>query len=301
MTMLTTNSMRGSLGKLVSGVNRSYPMPPPPPPPDWQPPPPPQTNSLPQQAIAERTWEVLADGTTMHLNTGMVQQRLALGNLGLFTQVRGDGEANWRRIDEVPDFAPLAPFINFNLIKNTKGYQYSGVLYLSNNIGVLISMGMNIRAKPSLSGVHFAIPLLESTFERTSIPAHGFGLWDDSIFSVIVRPPTVKAGNTLDLSIIGMNLSGTVVNKELHSYGYPLPYNEKEKLKFAIPAGTARIQRISIPIAPNLKPGNYQFDFRNNSDTDKAAKGAAVFIATLGTVKYQAGHKGFTMNFTVTT
>jgi hypothetical protein len=245
-------------------------------------------------------WEVqdAEQKSVVSLEAQEIFERLASGEMGMYSKVRRAGESQWIQVSQVPELNTLCSFVNPKFASNSKNISLPGQVVITNDVQKLIAASARIRAAPLFyTKLGFYAPIFDRQFVGiASVSSRINRMWDDFWVGALVSPAQVSLGNesaSFLLYLFAINTDTSKQEHELHSYDYPIPDDQTSNFSFSVPAGVVMLHRIRIPVSKEKGAGDHVLTLRNVSTSGKVAKGALVGVLTLGSVVYKEGHRSF--------
>ena len=252
------------------------------------------------RAPAVDQWEVSDEGVPpMRLNAEQILALIAQGRLGLTSQVRRAGEAQWSRAAGRSEFGFGFPHMNFLAWKNARKYaEASGVAAINPSFERVTDLAKKIAGGPSASKYAFwfcaHVDWLPAPIVRN---AKLFKMWDGFWVAPLVESSNVRPGTWLNVYLVAFNFTDKAQQRTIRAKDAPIPEEMKASLTFTLPAWRWTVQRVSIPAT--LAPGEHTLGFTTKTGTERAATAIAVGLLSLGTVVHVPGSAGFSLRYRI--
>ena len=233
----------------------------------------------------------------MRLTSGQVLGLICQGRLGLFSQARRAGEAQWTRTAERAEFGYGFPHLNFAQA-GAKVREALGIAAINSHLPSALDLAKKAAMDPKARNLGFwfsahvdwaPIPIVRRT--------HMFQLWDGFWLAPIVESSTVKPGGWLNVYLAAFNLTKKEQRRFVNASGAPITEDAKRGLAFALPPWKWTVQRISVPATD--APGEHVLSFKTKTGAERAATAIAVGVLSLGTFVHVPGSSGFTLRYRI--
>ena len=255
---------------------------------------------LPRESKKLDSWDVqdAEQKSVTSVETPEIFKRLALRELGMYSNVRRTGESQWVMVSQVPQLNTLCAFVNPKFASNSKVLTLPGHVVLTNDLQKLVATSARIRAGPEFySKQGFFAPIYDQQFLGFgSASSRIYKLWDNFWVGTLLSPPQLslgKEGASFVLYVFAINTDTSKQEHEIHPYDYPVPDDQAANFSFSVPAGVVTLHRVRIPVSKDKGAGDHMLTLKNVSTSGKVAKGVLVGALTLGSVVYKEGQRSF--------
>lgn len=244
------------------------------------------------------TWAVSDGGPSpWTMTTEQVLDSLFARRLSVQALAWQDASHSWVPLDRVPEFAPACASVPFRQAKQLPA-EVNGFAALMPTRELLLEMGRTFRSDAVFPRLGFFLPawIPEPSFSLVR-RAQLFQLWPGWYATCILPSRILKPASPLVMCLIALNLSSAHDRHTINPTGLSVPPSLDASFTFDLEPNHWDARRIAL--APDPKPGDHKLEFRSTTTGAKVAKAAAIGIATLGTVIYKPGHKGFVTSYRV--
>ena len=254
----------------------------------------------------ESVWRIKQGENEAELSWQEIVGGLLRGNISYSSMVYDEKSKEWLPLASKSEFAvafPIIPLFKLNAVEfvnlmkaNPNGV--TGIITVASDWKEVIPIAKLFRAEGLPKGAAFFIQEVNPNVKkRITRPVRMFEVFNDFLVSSFVEDKKVFPSAETLLFVLGMNVGSHHASHSLIPYEFPISEIEKSKLNFDLPPKCWALRVLKIDT--RSRSGTCRIEFRTTSRAERAAKAGIAAALTLGVLRYDAGYKGFSIQFDV--